>query len=101
MKQPHNFRFVSTDVQTWKKQADALGLTLTEWITRKCNGVDRSVLQKGAISEGDGLAANPVATAHETTCGPQKPPAKKKTCKHGVERGYHCWQCGGVAVIDV
>lgn len=22
-----------------------------------------------------------------------------KTCKHGTERGYHCWQCGGLAVI--
>jgi hypothetical protein len=21
----------------------------------------------------------------------------KKTCRHGVEKGYHCWQCRGIA----
>lgn len=24
----------------------------------------------------------------------------KRTCKHGIERGYNCWQCGGLAVIE-
>jgi len=23
-----------------------------------------------------------------------------KTCKHGVSKGWRCWQCGGVAIID-
>lgn len=22
-----------------------------------------------------------------------------KTCIHGIERGYNCWQCGGLATI--
>jgi len=22
------------------------------------------------------------------------------SCKHGVAKGWHCWQCGGMAVID-
>lgn len=24
----------------------------------------------------------------------------EKQCKHGVGKGWHCWQCGGIAVID-
>lgn len=23
-----------------------------------------------------------------------------KTCKHGERKGYNCWQCGGLAVIE-
>jgi len=22
-----------------------------------------------------------------------------KTCQHGIEKGWRCWQCGGIAVI--
>jgi hypothetical protein len=25
---------------------------------------------------------------------------KGPTCKHGERRGHHCWQCGGLAVIE-
>ena len=25
---------------------------------------------------------------------------KGKTCKHGKSKGYYCWQCGGLAVIE-
>ncbi len=32
----------------------------------------------------------------------QQPPfVKGKTCKHGIEKGWRCWKCGGIAVIDV
>lgn len=33
---------------------------------------------------------------------PAEVPAKRnvKTCSHGIERGYRCWQCGGLAVIE-
>lgn len=24
-------------------------------------------------------------------------PTQKKGCQHGKEKGYHCWQCGGLA----
>lgn len=23
-----------------------------------------------------------------------------KKCKHGIAKGYHCWQCGGIARIE-
>jgi hypothetical protein len=29
----------------------------------------------------------------------QEKPAKGKTCRHGTEKGYNCWQCGGLAQI--
>lgn len=25
-------------------------------------------------------------------------PTQKKVCRHGKEKGYHCWQCGGLAL---
>lgn len=25
---------------------------------------------------------------------------KPRTCKHGTERGFRCWQCGGLAVME-
>jgi hypothetical protein len=31
------FRFDNTDVHTWKERAAEQGLTLTEWIRRRCN----------------------------------------------------------------
>jgi hypothetical protein len=25
---------------------------------------------------------------------------RRKTCKHGIAKGWRCWQCGGIAVIE-
>ncbi|HEV2521051.1 MAG TPA: hypothetical protein VGT24_01610 [Candidatus Acidoferrales bacterium] len=25
---------------------------------------------------------------------------KRKTCPHGIERGVHCWRCGGAARVE-
>lgn len=27
-------------------------------------------------------------------------PKKSKTCAHGTEQGYNCWQCGGLARVE-
>jgi hypothetical protein len=34
--------------------------------------------------------------------GREEPAARVegKACKHGVGKGWHCWQCGGKAVIE-
>jgi len=24
----------------------------------------------------------------------------KKVCRHGTEKGYNCWQCGGLAAVE-
>jgi len=24
----------------------------------------------------------------------------QKRCKHGTPKGWHCWQCGGMAIIE-
>lgn len=30
---------------------------------------------------------------------PKAPAPGGRTCKHGIAKGYRCWQCGGMAVI--
>jgi hypothetical protein len=42
--------------------------------------------------------ADPVRTG-EVVREVRKAAAVKPTCAHGIERGYHCWLCGGLAVI--
>lgn len=34
-----NMRVSDEDLRSWKKQADAAGVTLTQWIKFKCNGI--------------------------------------------------------------
>jgi hypothetical protein len=76
-KQRMSFRFPASDVMTWQAAADKAGLTLTEWIRRRCSGF--TVLEKESK--------------------PVKQLKSVKTCEHGKAQGYHCWQCGGLAKV--
>jgi hypothetical protein len=35
-----------------------------------------------------------------TTASEIEQPKRGKTCIHSVERGHHCWQCGGKAKVE-
>lgn len=71
------------------------------WDTERRNG-DRPAK---AVRE---VARVPVARRGANTTKPIARPLARvesaakssKTCKHGTEKGYHCWQCGGLAVIE-
>jgi hypothetical protein len=43
---------------------------------------------------GRGVSAAPVLADKPTKR------AKGKYCKHGTQKGYRCWQCGGMAIIE-
>jgi hypothetical protein len=39
--------------------------------------------------------------ADEVAGGPRTSDKRAaKTCAHGVKKGVHCWQCGGMAVME-
>ena len=41
----------------------------------------------------------PVPAAEQPAEGKQRAPSRSAKCEHGVERGFNCWKCGGLAVI--
>jgi len=69
--------------------AVAEGLSLSAWIRKRCN------------EEGEVLAK----IIEKSSPRPPKPQEKAsgkvvKTCIHGKDKGFNCWQCGGLAVIN-
>lgn len=67
-------RVEAGDLEKWKEEAAAGGMTLSEWIRGRCNG---NKAEKRFV-----IKAQP-----------------ERLCIHGVEKGFHCWKCGGVAVM--
>jgi len=60
----YNFRFNQLDVDLWRARAEMAGLTLTEWIRRRCNGES---IESGLRSEPkSGLAADLLADIRES-----------------------------------
>ena len=79
-------RVSEEDLAEWKVQAAESGMLLSEWIRARCN-----------VKIGDGIKAFlPTAVAVE---GREVPKKLVKACEHGVDKGYRCWQCGGLAKI--
>jgi len=125
----HTIRVDEVDLAAWKGAADKVGLSLSEWIRRSCNldffkeaveathkhfaspevkseehpvkavrkrtrvpVVKRSADASGVVLGSTGhLDREAITPAHSKAA---------KTCKHGTEKGYHCWKCGGLAVIE-
>jgi hypothetical protein len=89
MKTQWNMRIEQEELDSWKAAAKEDGMLVTEWIRQLCNAElaqavpDHSILEKGVVTE-----------------KVENAPKPKKTCKHGKEKGYHCWQCGGVAQVE-
>jgi hypothetical protein len=105
------FRFVGTDVNTWKAAAEQAGMTLTEWISRRCNGgshveENRSVVGVAPVAEAkeqrDNRADTPVnrASPVEARQVVSKPKSKKLELAEAVAArnpghkvGCQCFQC--------
>jgi len=98
-------RLTEEELAEWKAQAANEAMTLAAWIREKCNdGCNGSPVRE----------AEPVRVARRSTVptqldavGTEGPRGKVTTekrggpmCKHGVAKGWHCWQCKGMAVID-
>ena len=61
--------------------------------------------QRLSVAAGTGNATSaeePVCAAEDVplVLGAEGHAQKRRTCKHGIEKGWRCWQCGGMAVIE-
>ena len=73
----------------WKERADREGKKLSQWIRDRC---DDATL----VSERKQMVENDRKFMAAIT----KPTRLVKQCVHGTDKGYHCWQCRGLAVIN-
>ena len=79
------FRIEKIDLDWWEAKAKRDGLSLSEWIRRRCNADETPLLSKERVDEI--LVKDPTRQ-------------KAKTCSHGKTKGFHCWQCGGLAKVE-
>lgn len=113
-KVPIQIRVDQADLREWQRKAAEAGKSVSEWIRERCN-------QDAGLSGDNGVrlvrrrAVDACPTerieAYRPIVEPQNPEAdevpealeqkrKGKQCKHGVSKSWHCWQCGGLAVIE-
>ena len=84
-----NLRIDKDELAEWLQRAMAEDLSLSAWIRKRCN------------EEGEVLAKI-IEKSSPRPPETQEPASRKavKKCVHGTEKGYNCWQCGGLAVIN-
>ncbi len=80
----------SEDVDRMEARARGTGRTLIEWA--------RERLLDGLADDNAMQGTRTVRLGGRGASAPERPTGK--TCKHGIARHHHCWQCGGVAVIE-
>jgi hypothetical protein len=114
------------DLERLEGEATEVGKTVSEYAREKLlaeptagkeeSGDDRVPELPGGGEVREARRREPVATKplggpcdHDFGYGPGKCPyaqcrnANPKAvarCKHGTEKGYRCWQCGGKAVVE-
>jgi hypothetical protein len=110
------FRLPSAELEEWKRKAGENGESLSEWVRGRCNEERSAVPDVQRVEPvREAKRREPAADAmgqpcdHDFGYGPGKCPyahcrnANPKAvarCKHGTEKGYRCWQCGGKAVTE-
>lgn len=103
-----NIRVPDKDVQTWKEKAQAAGKNLSEWIREQCNltatGQVVVLRSENAGGEPEDHRISKVPRARKVREDVGREPVAGgvmpgKTCVHGVQKGYHCWQCRGMANV--
>lgn len=94
-------RLTKDELAFWKEEAVKRGQTLSELVLEGTRfflsvykpgepfsfGGERR--QQAGAAAGSGLP--------ERVTPPK--PSKVRKCSHGVEAGYHCWQCHGKAIV--
>jgi len=107
----------TADLERITATAREAGKTVVEWArevllelgepktvreTRPVGVVRRrpSALERLPIVGDSGGAGQSDASASAGEWEGAAEPSRKKFCKHGIEKGWRCWQCGGMAVIE-
>lgn len=84
-------RVPTTELEEWKRKAGPRGLA--RWIRERCNE-DLERMHSRDVGTEARIEAD--VSVHDE----DKKTGKRRVCAHGIEKGYRCWQCGGIAVID-
>lgn len=88
--------FEQADLERLTAKARSEGKALVEWARETLLG------ELGGDTAVRGERAVPVA--RRSIVAPERLAiergSKGPVCKHGVEKGFRCWQCGGLAVIE-
>jgi hypothetical protein len=80
-----------------KSAAEAIKDVLAEHLNGDRNSQGVRSAGKVRLAE-SGTRAPKRAPEPARESAPEERP-KGKTCEHGKSRGYHCWQCGGLAKV--
>lgn len=100
----------ASDMKRLSEKARSEGKTLVEWARERLLGElagNSTVRTEPKVRLVRRRATPVMAHAHaiETAKAltdvenPESPSHHKHVCQHGTSKGYHCWQCGGLAVI--
>ena len=81
------------------------GGNLSAWIRGRCNEprTDSDVRSKEKVDARVGIpSGHRKKLEADVPSEPAVPNISKKSarCKHGTAKGWNCWQCGGIAVIE-
>lgn len=96
-----NIRVPKSELEAWKGTAADSGTLFSEWVREACEAyaapeseVMPSATESVRPKSGQSIRAGVVTGEHRAV---EKTSAK---CKHGTEKGYRCWQCGGMAKVS-
>jgi hypothetical protein len=104
-----NIRVYEEELDQWRAEAAKVAMPLSQWIRERCNnGNYPTEVLRGtrAVRVGRRRAIAEPMVAGGAIHGKDSRNITGKTgkviptCKHGIEKGYNCWQCGGMAVIE-
>jgi hypothetical protein len=104
-------RLEEGELELWKGESSARAMGLSKWVRETCNancgeakkleGRERAPLSnrmRAARRHPGGTGQTGRAASAGEPEDTRKSPGK--SCIHGVGKGWNCWQCGGLAVIQ-
>jgi hypothetical protein len=93
-----SLRVPDVERAAWQKQANLAGLTLSEWIRKRCasngNGHTQPVRSADPVRL-DQQSTGALERIAEPAREPESIPRTKGRCLHGKRIGERCWQCPG------
>ncbi len=93
--EPMRITVILTDEEYVEAKRRAGLIPLSRWFRSLMNATDRMAPAKPKSVVSSGEAQNVYKEVRQAVHR-----AARKACIHGVEKGYHCWQCKGLAVIE-
>jgi hypothetical protein len=89
-------RVSEEELERWEAEAGKMGISVAELVRRRMEVVVEErweavkPARKAKVREAD--PADEYAQKHDLPAG--------KACIHGTAKGWNCWKCGGLALVD-